>query len=39
MKLWMARHAPVEAPAGLCYGRTDLPADAAATREAAAALV
>ena len=36
--LWLVRHAPVVAPPGLCYGDTDLPADADATREAAQAL-
>ena len=36
--LWLLRHAPVLAAPGLCYGRTDLPADAAATRRAAEAL-
>ena len=36
--LWLLRHAPVLAPPGLCYGATDLPADADATREAAQAL-
>ncbi|QTD46854.1 histidine phosphatase family protein [Ottowia testudinis] len=33
--LWLVRHAPVLAAPGLCYGATDLPADAAATRAAA----
>ncbi|MDO5624880.1 MAG: histidine phosphatase family protein [Pseudomonadota bacterium] len=36
--LWLARHAPVLAPPGLCYGALDLPADTAATRQAAQAL-
>lgn len=35
MKLWLVRHAPVDAPPGLCYGRTDLPAQAEPTRHAA----
>ena len=30
--LWLLRHAPVLAAPGLCYGRTDLPADPAAIR-------
>ncbi len=33
--LWLLRHAPVEAAPGLCYGATDLLADAALTRAAA----
>lgn len=37
MKLWLLRHAPVLLPAGLCYGASDVPADAARTREAAEA--
>ena len=36
--LWLLRHAPVLAAPGLCYGRTDLPADPAATRRAAETL-
>lgn len=36
--LWLLRHALVLAPAGLCYGRSDLPADAAATHAAAQAM-
>lgn len=36
--LWLARHAAVLAPAGLCYGSSELPADPAATQAAAAAL-
>lgn len=36
--LWLVRHAPVLAPAGLCYGASDLPADADATRAAAESL-
>lgn len=38
MKLWLARHAPVAGAQGLCYGASDLPADAAATQAAARAL-
>jgi alpha-ribazole phosphatase len=34
VKLWLVRHAPTSAPAGLCYGRLDLEADAEATAEA-----
>ena len=37
MKLWLLRHAPVMLPAGLCYGASDVPADADRTREAAQA--
>ncbi|MDO9436601.1 histidine phosphatase family protein [Hydrogenophaga sp.] len=37
MKLWLLRHAPVMLPAGLCYGASDVPADAARTREVAQA--
>lgn len=37
MKLWLLRHAAVTLPAGLCYGASDVPADAALTREAAQA--
>lgn len=33
--LWLLRHAPVLAPAGLCYGASDLPADAGDTQAAA----
>ena len=33
--LWLVRHAPVLAAPGLCYGATNLPADASATRAAA----
>ena len=33
--LWLVRHAPVLAPPGLCYGATDLPADADALIAAA----
>ena len=35
MKLWLLRHAPVEAPAGLCYGATDFTAEPMATQAAA----
>ena len=38
MTLWLARHAEVLCPPGLCYGSTDWPADAAATARAAAVL-
>ena len=38
MTLWLQRHAPVLCAPGLCYGRSDVPADAEATRHAAAAL-
>ena len=38
MRLWLVRHAEVVAAEGLCYGASDLPADAAATRDAAQAL-
>lgn len=38
MKLWLVRHAPTTARAGLCYGRTDVAADAVQTEEAAAPL-
>lgn len=37
MKLWLLRHAAVTLPQGLCYGASDVPADAALTREAASA--
>lgn len=37
MKLWLLRHAPVLLPPGLCYGASDVPADEAATRQAAQA--
>lgn len=36
--LWLVRHAAVQAEPGLCYGRSEVPADAAATAAAAAAL-
>ena len=35
MKLWLLRHARIVAAPGLCYGRTDLEADAGETRAAA----
>ena len=35
-QLWLQRHAPVIAPAGLCYGATDLDAHADGTQAAAA---
>ncbi|MDP9902907.1 histidine phosphatase family protein [Variovorax ginsengisoli] len=38
MKLWLLRHAPVDAPTGLCYGTTDFAAQADATQRAAAAM-
>ncbi|HSV46087.1 MAG TPA: histidine phosphatase family protein [Ramlibacter sp.] len=38
MKLWLARHARPLAADGVCYGASDLPADAQATAAAAAAL-
>lgn len=37
MKLWLLRHAAVRLEAGLCYGASDVPADAALTRETASA--
>jgi alpha-ribazole phosphatase len=37
MKLWLLRHARVLLPEGLCYGASDVPADATLTREAARA--
>ncbi|MDM0119180.1 histidine phosphatase family protein [Variovorax arabinosiphilus] len=36
--LWLLRHAPVDAPAGLCYGRTDLSCVAEATQAVAATI-
>jgi alpha-ribazole phosphatase len=38
MKLWLVRHAQVLLPPGVCYGTTDVAADAAATFSAAQAL-
>ena len=38
MKLWLVRHAQVLLPPGVCYGATDVAADAAATLSAAQAL-
>ncbi len=38
MKLWLARHATPLVEAGICYGRQDVAADAAATAECAQAL-
>jgi len=38
VNLWLARHAQPLIGAGVCYGATDMPADADATRAAAAAL-
>ena len=38
MTLWLARHAQPLIASGVCYGATDVPADAAATRVAAKAL-
>ena len=35
MKLWLLRHAPVVLEAGLCYGASDVPADAALSEQAA----
>lgn len=35
MKLWLLRHARVALEAGLCYGASDVPADAALTQAAA----
>lgn len=35
MKLWLLRHAAVALPPGLCYGASDVPANAALTQEAA----
>ena len=36
--LWLLRHAPVDAPAGLCYGSTDFAAQRDATLHAAASM-
>ena len=38
MKLWLIRHAAVALPDGLCYGTSDVPAQADATRVAAVAV-
>ncbi|MCJ0764943.1 histidine phosphatase family protein [Variovorax terrae] len=38
MRLWLIRHARPQVDSGVCYGRLDLPADAAATSQAAHAL-
>lgn len=38
MRLWLQRHARVLCEPGLCYGRSDVQADAELTRQAAAAL-
>lgn len=38
MKLWLARHAQALVAEGVCYGASDVAADAQATREAAATL-
>ncbi|MDA7417364.1 histidine phosphatase family protein [Xenophilus arseniciresistens] len=38
MRLWLQRHARVLCEDGLCYGRLDVQADAAATQQAAVAL-
>ena len=35
MKLWLLRHAAVALAPGLCYGASDVPAEAALTQEAA----
>lgn len=35
MRLWLARHAAVTCDSGICYGRMDVAADDALTREAA----
>ena len=37
IKLWLLRHARVELEAGLCYGASDVPANAALTLQAAEA--
>ena len=37
-RLWLVRHAVPLLPPGICYGRTDVPADPAATERAAEAL-
>lgn len=38
LRLWLVRHARPLAPPGLCYGASDLPADAGATADAARTL-
>lgn len=38
MKLWLLRHAPVDAAAGLCYGATDLPCVTGRTEVVAATI-
>lgn len=38
MKLWLVRHAQPLIASGICYGASDIPADAAATLDAAQAL-
>ena len=38
MKFWLVRHAQVLLPPGICYGATDVAADAAATLSTAQAL-
>lgn len=38
MKLWLLRHAPVQLAPGLCYGASDVAADAGLTRQAARAM-
>lgn len=38
MKLWLVRHAQPLVPAGVCYGASDVPADAAATQDCATQL-
>jgi alpha-ribazole phosphatase len=35
MKLWLVRHAAPRVEAGICYGRSDIAADALATQQAA----
>lgn len=35
MRLWLLRHAAVSLPPGLCYGASDVPADAGLTQAAA----
>lgn len=38
LELWLVRHARVTVPAGICYGRLDVPADTTLTQHAAQAL-